>query len=303
MLTLKAALLVALGLVAVWFISLWWRHLRRTPGGPGTSGVHVAIGAITNFFDTLGVGSFATTTSMYKARNLVPDELIPGTLNVGHTMATFAQAFIYITIVKVDPWTLALMIAAAVLGSWLGAGVVCRWPRRPIQIGMGLALIVAAGLFLMKATGVAAASGDAMALTGARLWLGLLGNFVLGALMTLGIGLYAPCLILVSLLGMVPTAAFPIMMGSCAFLMPVASARFIAHGRYHPKAAVGLAVGGIPAVLVAAYLVGSMPLTWVYWLVIVVVLYTAIMMLRSAFREAPAAGAGRLETPDPAAVP
>jgi uncharacterized membrane protein YfcA len=302
MVTLKAALLVALGLTVIWYVALWWSRLRRTASGTGTSAVHLAIGAVTNFFDTLGVGSFATTTSMYKARGLVADELIPGTLNVGHTIPTFVQAFIYITIVKVDALTLALMIAAAVLGSWLGAGVVCRWPRRPIQIGMGLALIVAAGLFVLKATGISTTGGEALALSGTRLWLGLLGNFVLGALMTLGIGLYAPCLILVSLLGMVPTAAFPIMMGSCAFLMPVASARFIAHERYHPKAAIGLALGGIPAVLIAAYLVGSMPLTYVYWLVIVVVLYTALMMLRSAFRESAASErAGRLETP--AAVP
>ncbi len=60
-----------------------------------------------------------------------------------------------------------------------------------------------------------------------KLVLGLAGNFMLGALMTLGIGLYAPCMILVGLLGMNATAAFPIMMGSCAFLMPIASAKFV----------------------------------------------------------------------------
>jgi hypothetical protein len=128
---------------------------------------------------------------------------------------------------------------------------------------------------------------------GARLALGLAGNFALGALMTLGIGLYAPCLILVSLLGMSPVTAFPIMMGSCAFLMPVGSVRFLRAGSYDLRAAIGLTVGGIPAVLIAAYLVKSLPLDAVRWLVVVVVIYTAGMMLRSAAREGRAAARDR----------
>jgi uncharacterized membrane protein YfcA len=195
---------------------------------------------------------------------------------------------------------LALMIAAAVLGSWLGAGVVSRWPRRPIQIGMGLCLFAGSIVFFLKWRSIGPPGGMALALSGARLWLGLVGNFVLGALMTLGIGLYAPCLILVSLLGMVPTAAFPIMMGSCAFLMPVASARFIARERYHPRAALGLSLGGLPAVLLAAYAVTNLPMKYVYLLVAVVVLIPAVMMLRSAVREA-RPEAGTLDSP--AAIP
>jgi uncharacterized membrane protein YfcA len=296
MFSLKAWLLIALGLVAAWFIVFWWRRLGSS--GLKTTPVHLGIGAFTNFFDTLGVGSFATTTSIYKPRALVADELIPGTLNVGHTIPTFTQAFIYMALIQVDPRTLALMIAAAVLGAWLGAGVVSKWPRRYIQVGMGLALIGAGIIFFLKATGITSAGGLALELRGLPLVLGLAGNFMLGAFMTLGIGLYAPCLILVSLLGMVPTAAFPIMMGSCAFLMPVASARFIARERYSPRAALGLALGGIPAVLIAAYMVKSMPLQAVFWLVTFVVLYTAVTMLRSAAREA-RAEAGKLDATRP----
>jgi uncharacterized membrane protein YfcA len=283
---LKSALLLALVVLCAAFMALWWQRLRaagelRWPPVP-----QLAIGAVTNFFDTLGIGSFATTTSLYRLRRLVPDELIPGTLNAGHALPTVAQALIYITLVKVDALTLVLMIAAAVLGSWAGAGVVSRSTRRSIQVGMGLALVAAALLMLQSQLGAVSAGGDALVLSGARLALGLLGNFVLGALMTLGIGLYAPCLILVSLLGMAPTAAFPMMMGSCAFLMPLASLRFIGRGRYAPAAALGLSLGGVPAVLVAAYLVHSLPLAAVRWLVIVVVLYTAVSMLRSAWGEA-----------------
>jgi uncharacterized membrane protein YfcA len=174
------------------------------------------------------------------------------------------------------------MIAAAAAGAWLGAGVVARWPRRYVQLGMGGALLVAAALMLMTQLELFPAGGAGDGVTGARLMLAVGGNFALGALMTIGVGLYAPCMILVSLIGMNPTAAFPIMMGSCAFLMPVGSIRFIRRNSYHLPAAVGLAVGGIPAVLLAAYLVQSLPLGTVRWLVVVVVLYTALSMLRSA---------------------
>jgi len=240
------------------------------------------VGFITAFFDTLGIGSFATTTSLFRQFKLVDDGLLPGTLNVGITLPTVVQAFIYTRLIPVDPKTLILLIGASVVGAWLGAGVVSKWPKRRIQIGMGVALLIAATIFLGGLLNFLPAGGDALALTGAKLALGLVGNFVLGALMTLGIGLYGPCMILVSLLGLTPAAAFPIMMGSCAFLMPVASARFVKSSRFDLRAALGLAIGSIPAVLIAALLVVSLPLDYVKWLVIIVVTYTAITLLRAA---------------------
>ena len=280
----KTALIVALAAVAVAFSVFWFRHARaKWAGGP--TGVQLAIGAVTDFFDTLGIGSFATTTSMFKLGRIVDDTHIPGTLNVGHTIPTFAQAFIYIAVVKVDMSTLVLMIGAAVAGAWLGAGFVSHWPKRRIQLGMGVLLIVAAGIMVARVTGFIPGGGTALGLTGPRLAIGLAGNFMLGALMTLGIGLYAPCMILVSFLGMNDDTAFPIMMGSCAFLMPAASVRFVRSGRYDLRAALGLALAGTPAALIAGLIVKSLPLQKVKWLVVVVVVYTAIAMLRSAARE------------------
>jgi uncharacterized membrane protein YfcA len=241
-----------------------------------------AIGFVTAFFDTLGIGSFATTTSIFKLREMVPVRLIPGTLNVGHTLPTITQAFIYTRIVPVDSTTLVLMIAAACVGSYFGAGVVVRWPRRRIQIGMGIALIGAAALMLMTQLNWLPGGGDTLGLTGGRLAVGLAGNFVLGILMMLGIGLYAPCMILVSLLGMNPTAAFPIMMGSCAFLMPIASMKFVRSGSFDLRPTLGLALGSVPAVLLAALVIKSLPLAAVRWLVVFVVVYTAVNMLTTA---------------------
>lgn len=281
----KLILLIALGLIVAVYVLYWAREVHRasTAGKVAPGFFELAIGFVTNFFDTLGIGSFAPTTSVYKFWRMVPDEKMPGTLNVGHTLPTVTQAFIFIALVQVGFVTLVVMIAAAVLGAYGGAGIVCRWPRRNIQIGMGLALLVAATLFTLTNLNVFANIGsDALSLSGTKLAIGFVGNFALGALMTLGIGLYAPCMILVSMLGMNPTTAFPIMMGSCAFLMPIGSMRFIKEGRYSLRPALGLALGGIPAVLIAALIVKSLPVVWVRWLVVVVVLYASTMMLRSA---------------------
>jgi uncharacterized membrane protein YfcA len=258
--------------------------------------LQLAIGFVTNFFDTLGIGSYATTTAMFRAWKIVPDELIPGTLNVGHVAPTVIQAIIYTQIVEVDFTTMALLIAAACAGSWLGAGVVCGLPRRGVQIGMGIALFGAATIMLLQLLGAVPGGGAALALGGVKLVLAFAGNFILGALMTLGIGLYAPCMIMISLLGMNPTAAFPIMMGSCAFLMPVGSLQFVRNNRYHLRAALGLALGGPLAVLIAAFIVKSLPLLYVRWMVVVIVIYTASTMLRTAARERREAVAGRRMT-------
>jgi uncharacterized membrane protein YfcA len=282
----KTWLFIALGGFGIFYLYVFLTALQKKRNEAGSVGwMESGIGFIANFFDTLGIGSFATTTAMYRFRKLVPDELIPGTLNVGHTLPTIAQAFIYIAIVEVEMKTLILLIAASVLGMWLGAGVVAKWPRRNIQIGMGIALLVAAALTTMTALNASAGGGEALGLDGFKLWVGVFGNFALGALMSLGIGLYGPCLIMISLLGMNPKAAFPIMMGSCAFLMPVGSEQFIRKGSFSPRAALGLALGGIPAVLIAAYIIKEMDLLYVRWLVVAIVVYTAVMLLLSATSE------------------
>ncbi len=286
--SLITAVLVGVALFGVSHVLAWWWLERRNATSTGTRKPRlfdVALGFVANFFDTLGVGSFATTTAAYRLRRYVADEDIPGTLNVGHALPTIAQALIFIAAVVVDPVTLIGMIAAAVVGALVGAQVVSGLPRRAVQLGMGMALLVAALLFLLTIFGLVPGGGEAIALSGPRLWIGLAGNFVLGALMSLGIGLYGPCLILVSLLGMSPIAAFPIMMGSCAFLMPAGSLRFVARRRYDARAAIGLAIGGIPAVLLAAYVVKSLPLDWLRWLVVVVVVYAAAGLLRSALQK------------------
>jgi uncharacterized membrane protein YfcA len=282
----RVVLLAAISLVALAYIGRWWWLERARAADPARPRrprfSDLIVGFVTNFFDTLGIGCFAPTTAYYKLRSRMPDDEIPGTLNTGHALPAMTEALIFIAIVSVDMTTLVSMIVAAVLGAWLGVGIVAGLSRRAIQLGMGGALMCAALLFLTKNLDWVPGSGDALALHGPTLIFAVGVNFLLGALMMLGVGLFAPCLILVSLLGMSPLAAFPIMMGSCALLMPVGGARFVRTGRYNVSAALGLAIGGIPGVLVAAYIVGKMPIAWLRWLVLFVVVYAAVQMLRSA---------------------
>lgn len=243
-----------------------------------TSGI---IGFATNFFDTLGIGSFAPTTALFKAFKQVNDRIIPGTLNVSMTIPVVLMAFIFMTVIEVEPITLIAMLVAATLGAWIGAGIIAKLPEKKIQLIMGIALFVAAFLMFSSRMGWMPGGGEAIGLTGINLIIGIVGHFILGALMTAGIGLYAPSMALVYFLGMSPAVAFPIMMGACAFLMPVASVKFVKEQAYNKKASVAITLTGIVAVFIAAFIVKSLPLDMLRWLVIIVILYTSTTMLRA----------------------
>jgi uncharacterized membrane protein YfcA len=247
------------------------------------------VGFVTNFFDTLGIGSFATTTALFKLFNLTEDRTIPGTLNVACTIPVVVEALIFITVIKAEPVTLVAMLAAATVGAYFGAGIVAKLDERKVELGMGAALIIVAIVMITGQLGLTPAGGDAIGLTGVKLIIAVIANFVLGSLMTLGIGLYAPCMALVYALGMSPKVAFPIMMGSCAFLMPVASAKFVKENAYDRKASLAITIFGVVGVLIAAYIVKSLPLKILTWVVIVVIFYTSIMMFRSAQKHKKAA--------------
>lgn len=241
------------------------------------------IGSIVNFFDVLGIGAFAPQTALLKFTKQTEDRLLPGTLNVSNTLPVILQAIIFITIIEVEPLTLVLMLLSAAGGAILGAGIVAKLSERKIRLTMGFALLVTAGFMFAGKMNWIQGGGEAIGLYGSKLIIAVAANFVLGALMTAGIGLYAPCMALIFALGMSPKVAFPIMMGSCAFLMPPASVRFIKEGAYNRKASMGMAIPSLVAVLVAAFVVKSLPLDTLRWLVIGVILYTALVMLRAAY--------------------
>jgi uncharacterized membrane protein YfcA len=288
---MKIFLLSGLSVSAVIFAFFYLRDVykKRKTFGKGSWMSLTGVGFVTNFFDTLGIGSFAPTTSFYKFTKLVDDRVIPGTLNIGHCLPVVAQALIFITVVEVAPVTLISMMVAATVGAVIGAGVVSKMPVNRIRIGLGAALLLVAFAMLAGILKLYPSGGEAFSLTGWKFVVALVVIFLLGSLQTIGIGLYAPCMALVYALGMNPRAAFPIMMGACALLMPWCSLKFIKESSYNPKAAIGLTSLGIVGVLIAAYIVKALPLTVLKWVVVVVIFYTSVMMFRSVKKkESPA---------------
>lgn len=295
--TIVGGLLAALSAIAIYFTTVLLRTARKR-GELSPKPEAIGLGAVTDFFDTLGIGSFAPTTAYMKLRKMAPDSYFPAILNAGHALPTVAQALIFITLVQVDPVLLISCIASSCAGAFIGAPIVQRSPVRLVQGVVGVALLIAAALYAMANLQLMPVGGDALTLPPTFFAVAVVGHFIMGILMMFGIGLYAPSLVLLSLLGLNPAAAFPIMMGSCAFLMPISSLNFVRSERIDLRIVLGIALGGIPAVFLAAFVVKSLDLITLRWLVVIVVLYASMLLLRGAFSAKPASSADK-----PAAVP
>lgn len=247
-------------------------------------GYNVIVSMIANFFDTLGIGSYAIATSAWKFNKAVDDDLIPGTLNVAFGIPICVEATIFIQRIDMDPLTLVLMIAASIVGSVIGARIISRLDIMKIRVVMGVALILVAAITLCKINEVGPFGilGTARGLTGGLLAVGVIANFILGILMTAGIGLYAPCMAIVLLLGMSADVAFPVMMGSCAYLCPACGITFIKEGKYNRASTIPMIISGAIGVLIAGFIVTSLPLTVLTYLVCVVMVICAVMFFHDA---------------------
>ena len=242
------------------------------------------IGLLANFFDTLGIGSFATSTTAFKFTKSCDDDLIPGTMNVCYAIPIAVEAAIFIQRVEIDPLTLVLMIGASIIGAVIGASIISKWNINKVRVALGCAMIGLAIVMVCKLMGFGPFGivGTANILRGGKLIVGIVVNFILGALMMVGVGLYAPCMALCLLLGLSADMAFPIMMGSCAFLMPPGSIPFIKAGKYHRAAAIPLNISGTIGVLIAGFIITSLPLTLLTWVVVCVMIICSIIFINDA---------------------
>jgi uncharacterized membrane protein YfcA len=282
---LLIALLLPLGLgTIVYAISLFRAVIARRAKPRAET---LALGAVVNFLDTLGIGSFAPTMAWLKFRRLVPDRIIPCTMLVGLTLPTMVEAVIFLILlgVSVDPVLLVGCVIAVLLGAVLGVPLAARARVAVVQTVVGVALIVAAILYAMSNLHLMPGGGTASSLSLPLTIAAIAANFVFGILLNFGVGNYAPTLAMLSLMGMDPRLCFPIMAGGAALAATGASVGHIARGEVDLRVAVGLAIGGVPAVFVAAFVVKAMSVDLLRWLVIVVVLYAAFVMLRSALRD------------------
>lgn len=245
----------------------------------------LGLGFVTQMLDTLGIGCFAIQTAILKFFKLIDDRLMPGTLNVGNTTSTVLQALIFMTAFNVDSLTLVSMSTSAPLGALIGAGFVVKMSRSKIQFGLGMGLMLVAIVIIAGFLGLMPVGGEAIGLRGWKLIVAIVMSFSLGALQTIGVGFYAPCMALVYTLGMHPSTAFPIMMTATAMLMAAGGSRFVKEKAYDYKVAIALTIAGFFGVLLAAYVVKSLPLTVLKWVVLIVVLYTSIWMFISASKK------------------
>ncbi len=282
------ALYVGLGGISILFSKFFVIDLLKSKNSfekETNTFVTALIGFFVNFMDAMGIGSFAPTTALLRLFKQIKDKVLPGTLNVSCTLPVIAEAILFTQAIEVEPITLISMIIAATLGAYLGAGVVSKIDEAKIQIIMGVALFISLILFLLGQFKLMPMGGSEIGLSGMKLIIGVSINFLLGALMTAGVGLYAPCMVLVYMLGMNAKVAFPIMMGSCAFLMPTASIKFIKEGTYSRKASFLIAVFGLLGVFIAVKVVKEMPMEIMRWIVDIVVLYTSITLLNSGIKK------------------
>lgn len=276
---------------------LWhsFKHKRDEYKGSSRYVNNAVIGLVTDFFDTLGIGCFAPTMFCWKTiggmakdeNNQDRDELVPGTMNIGHCFPVILEALLFMDFVAVEPLTLVGLLVAAALGGWLGAGIVCKWNVNTVRVALGCCLILTATVVTMRQFALgpfAGGVGTLLGLHGVKLIFALIINFILGAVMNLGFGLYAPCMGMLMALGMDVGAIFPIMMGSTAIQMPFSSTKFIKEGKYDPKATLCLGVFGMIGVLLAYFLVKSMDITYLLYIVIAVMLYTAVKYLVAGIR-------------------
>jgi uncharacterized membrane protein YfcA len=288
------ALLIILGMaVLVYGFALARAALakRVAPGGEA-----LVLGAAVNFLDTLGIGSFAPTTAWFKFRHMVPDRLIPPTLLVGLTPPAMAQSIVFLILlgVLVDPVLLFGCATAVLAGGLVGARLVARARVWIVQLVVTIGLLLAAAAYAMTNLNLFPGGGSAAGLPLTLTIVAIIANFGFGILANFGVGNYAPTLVMLSLMGMDPRLCFPIMAAGGSLMGAGASVRHIAIGEVDLKVVLGLAIGGIPAVFVAAYLVKEMPLEYLRWLVLAVVLYAAAVMGRAAlngWREGKAQGA------------
>ncbi len=279
---IQVILIVYLLIILVMFFKDYGKNKEKITFGKHV--INYIIGFFAEFFDTIGIGCFAPLTTAFRIMG-VPDELIPGTLNVGGSVAVLMESLIFITVIEVDPVTLLLMMLISAVGAFVGARFTTKVSKKVLQTVLAIALVAAAILMVCSMMGWMPGGGEDIGLSGVKLVVGLICNFILGALIPFGLGNYAPSMVIIYLLGMSPLVAFPIMMCSAATGLSSAAIGFMRQGNYHRRASIGVILGGAAGVLIAAFVVKSLPLTVLKWIVVAVALYTSFTLFKSASKQ------------------
>jgi len=293
---ITAALIVNIGIAIITAIAVgfWIKDMmvhkaefkkEMKVGGSAKAVKASVIAMVTLFFDYIGIGCYSPMTAFWKMFKVTRDKFIPGTLQIACLMATCIESIVCITLIEVETWTLVVCIVTAALGSFVGGGIVAKLPVRPIRIAIGVALLVVAVVLALGVAGVLNIPASGIGVSGWKLVLMGVISFIMGGLMTIGVGYYAPTMAMVALLGLNPSVAWPLFLGACAYLIPVAAIRFLMvsiksdEPVYDRKIAVYTNTIGLIGPIIAIVFVISMPLQWLKILVIFIIVYVGATML------------------------
>ena len=284
-LIIKILLTLGGGVVAIMMGRDLYKHWSHLPEKINPA-VNFGMGFIADFCDALGVGSYAVTIALNRIGKQIPDQLLPGTLAVGvGALPTVIESYVSMTIIPIEPLTLFLTSIAAAIGGWIGAKVISGFSEDKVRLVLGGILIAVGIMQLYKMlTHPEAVLEGTIGVTGIFLIIGCIGEFIIGMLQAWGLGFFAPTLALFLLLGMNTKSIYPIMMSGAAAGIALSSVEFINTGQYAKKASLFLAIGGILGCVTALFIVKSMDLKLMNWIVSFILLYVGSEMFIKGWR-------------------
>jgi uncharacterized membrane protein YfcA len=239
------------------------------------------IGLVSNFLDTIGIGSFAVIIAMRTMLGVMPDEVrLIGTMNIQAMVTALIQALIFLHFVPLDIVTLLVAVAMIALGGFLSGLVAVRIDKKLVHLIMLVAFIITGILLFLSQLNILTIGGTGTAIRGTRLVIFAIFMLVSGTLPAFGVGYYSLIKASIFLFGVNPIVAFPIMASASAFQMPVTSATFIARGKFYFKSTVILAIFGALGVVLATPIITSVNTYTLKWILLGIVIYNIIVLAR-----------------------
>ncbi len=282
-LTIIIILIIAANSAFVFRFAMDFIHNKVQFQNDGNNLLLAVSSAVIFFLSSFGICDFAISSIFYRAKKLVSDKKLPGTLNTQCVIPVAVMALTFISSIKVGLITLVTCITSQVIGAYIGPKLVVGLSEKIIRTVIGIGLLVAALFIVAGKFGYLPVGGAALELHGIKLFIAGISLFLFGALNNIGIGSYPLTMATLYGLGMSPLASFPIMMGACAFSTAVSGIQFIKHGQYSRKITLYTSTFGVVGVSIGVHLIKSLDVSLLQWILASLILYTSISMLIKEF--------------------
>jgi uncharacterized membrane protein YfcA len=238
-------------------------------------------GVVAFIADTIGVGSFAINIAIGKTLKLVTDKELPGFVNGAQVIPGAIEAIFFLGVLHVDMRTLVVLVLATTLGGFVGGVFASKIRASTIRVIMVFAFILVLFLLLSKLLNFLPIGGALTKLQGWRLWVGFVGMFTAGFLVSFGVGLFALVQAILFLLGMSPVVAFPIMTAAGAIQQPVTTFAFLVNNAIPIKKVLIVSSFGIVGVFIGFQIITVLSVDQLQWLLVIIIAYNIISLARS----------------------